>query len=107
MDMWKSKIVVYADANGDDCVSAALPPRHCKFLVFDASGPYMPISWPAPKKVGNARAWMVRLCQQGFAFQPSSLYARIAETQLFPGRAVPTGFRFESKRLVSFQMASF
>jgi hypothetical protein len=75
MAQWTSKLFVFADEHGQECIATALPAvfEKLKIRVFQAAGPYVPIGWPRPAAVGNASEWMKDLEAKGFRFEPSSV----------------------------------
>jgi len=71
---WSSDLFVYSNAEGQEFISAALPAGivipATALKRYRASGPYMPISWPAPTEVSDASMWMAEKQKEGFAFVP-------------------------------------
>lgn len=69
---WNSDLFVYSTADGQEFISAAVPTgaviSTTALKRYRASGPYMPICWPAPTAVSDAAMWMVEKQQEGFAF---------------------------------------
>lgn len=68
-------LVVFKGEDGQDYVATAMPTGvtdASQVRLFQASGPYMPLGWPKPEKVGDVVGWMEGLRQKGFTFQPAS-----------------------------------
>jgi hypothetical protein len=72
MNIWQGKLYVFKGEDGRDYVSAALPTERV-IEAYQASGPYMPISWPKPAFVGDVSNWMDGLRKKGFSFEPCSI----------------------------------
>lgn len=74
---WNSDLFVYSDAQGRQFISAALPTGVAipasAWKRYRASGPYMPVSFPAPTAVDDAAAWIAAEEKEGFAFVPSAV----------------------------------
>lgn len=71
---WNSDLFVYSNAEGKQFVSAALPTGTVipasALKRYRASGPYMPISFPAPTAVEDAAVWIAEKEKEGFVFVP-------------------------------------
>ena len=74
---WNSDLFVYSNAHGEQFISAALPTGMVipasALKCYRASGPYMPISFPAPTLVDDAAEWMAEKVKEGFEFVPSAV----------------------------------
>jgi len=74
---WNSDLFVYSNAKAEHFISAALPTGMVipasALKRYRATGPYMPISFPAPTPVADAAEWMAEKEKEGFAFVPSAV----------------------------------
>ena len=73
MSVWSGDLFVFKDGEGQEYISADLhtgdPTPASAVKRYRASGPYMPISGPAPTAVDDADAWMSEKRKAGFAFE--------------------------------------
>jgi hypothetical protein len=73
MSTWSGDLFVFKDGQGQEYISGTLPTGVAMpasaLKRYRASGPYMPMSWPAPTAVGDAAGWMIERQKKGFVFE--------------------------------------
>ena len=71
---WESDLLVYSNVDGKQFVSVVLPTGitipASALKRYRASGPYMPVGYPAATKVDDAATWMAAKEKEGFVFVP-------------------------------------
>ena len=70
---WESDLLVYSNVDGKQFVFVVLPTGikipASALKRYRASGPYMPVGFPATK-VDDAATWMAAKEKEGFVFVP-------------------------------------
>jgi hypothetical protein len=72
---WTGKLFVIRNEQGDEYVTITPPlvSNNVRLQTFQASGPYVPITYGKSVLVKSASEWMARVEASGFIFQPSSM----------------------------------